>query len=207
MPKLDPKKQLPALYRPAPEPHLVDVPPLRYAMTDGRGAPGSPDFQRAIEALFTVSYQAKFALKKRGTDYAVMPLEALWWADDMADFLDGRRDRWRWTLMIQQPAFVPAELLEQARTAAVKKVGGPAAAAIRFEELPAHRCAQLLHTGPFSTEAPAIARLHAFIAEAAGVFVGQRHKHHEIYLSDFRRTAPEKLKTILRQPFIPASKP
>jgi len=201
MPKLDTKKQLQALYQPIQEPHFVNVPPLRHAMIDGRGAPGCADFQRGVEALFTVSYGAKFALKKRGTDYAVMPLEGLWWADDMSAFLAGERDRWHWTLMIHQPAFVPQEVLEQARTAAAEKVG-ETAAAVRFEELHEGRCAQSLHFGPFSEEGPTIARLHSLIAAAGGTFAGQNQKHHEIYLSDFRRTVPEKLKTILRQPFL-----
>ena len=205
MPKLDPKKQLAALYRPAREPHFVDVPPLRYAMADGRGAPGDPAFQSAVEALFTLSYRAKFSMKKQGTDYAVMPLEGLWWADDMSTFLTGQRDHWRWTLLIHQPDFIPVEVLEQARLAAVEKVGA-ATAAIRFEEYAEGPCAQLLHLGPFATEGPAIARLHTFITETGGTFVGQQKKHHEIYLSDFRRTAPEKLKTILRQPFRPLPK-
>ena len=197
MPKIDPRKTLAAFYRPLRKLHFVDVPPLRYAMIDGQGAPGSPDFQRAIEALFTISYRAKFLLKKQGTDYAVMPLEGLWWADDMASFAQGHREKWRWTLIIHQPDFVPAEVLAHAKVS-TQEQGKAAAAAVRFEKLCEGRCAQILHLGPFADEAPAIARLHAAIAEQGGALSGH---HHEIYLSDFRRTAPEKLRTILRQPF------
>ncbi len=198
MPKLDPRRSLAALYRPPRKLHFVDVPPLRYAMLDGRGAPGCPDFQAAIEALFTISYRAKFLLKKQGTDYAVMPLEGLWWADDMASFAQGDRAQWRWTLMIHQPDFVPAEVLAQAKASAAES-GQGAAASVRFVQLCEGRCAQVLHLGPFADEAPAIARLHAAIAEEGGTPSG---RHHEVYLSDFRRTAPEKLRTILRQPFV-----
>lgn len=197
MPQLDSRKLLAELYRPSREPHVVAVPPLRYAMTDGQGEPGTPGFQRAIETLFALSYRAKFLLKKRGTDYAVMPLEGLWWADDMARFAEGRREQWRWTLMILQPDFVPADVLEEAKTAVAKQLG-EAAAAVRLEVLHEGPCAQSLHLGPFATEAPAIARLHASITGRGGILSG---RHHEVYLSDFRRTAPEKLRTILRQPF------
>lgn len=200
MPKTDPKKQLPSLYRPAQQPHFVEVPPLRYAMIDGRGAPGGDMFQHAIETLFTFSYRVKFLLKKAGTDFVVMPLEGLWWADDMADFMQDRRDNWRWTLMVLQPDFVPTDTLSRARASVAEKLGEPAVAAMRVAELQEGRCAQVLHLGPFATEAPVIADLHATIAAQGGTLSG---RHHEIYLSDFRRTAPEKLRTILRQPFEP----
>jgi hypothetical protein len=199
MPKLDLRLELPALYRPSREPHFVDVPSLRFAAVDGQGAPGCAAFQSAVEALFTLSYRTRFALKKTGVDYAVMPLEGLWWADDMRDFTEGRRERWRWTLLIAQPPYIPRSALDESRTAAIEKLGD-SAAALYVTELREGHCAQALHVGPFSEEAPLIARLHALIATEGGTLDGAG-KHHEVYLSDFSRTRPERLRTIVRQPF------
>ncbi|MFT3830322.1 MAG: GyrI-like domain-containing protein [Opitutaceae bacterium] len=200
MPKLDLRRAWPALYRPGRQPHVVQVPPLRYLGVDGRGAPGCAAFQAAIEALFTASYHARFALKKQGVDYAVMPLEGLWWADDMGVFLRSEREQWRWTLLIAQPDCVPTTALAEARAAASAKLGA-SAAALRVIELHEGTCAQALHVGPFSEEGPLVAQLHRLIAASGGRLDRPEQKHHEIYLSDFRRTRPERLRTIVRQPF------
>lgn len=200
MPKLDLRRELPAHYRPSRAPHLVEVPPLRFLGVDGQGAPGCAAFQAAIEALFTASYRARFALKKQGVDYAVMPLEGLWWADDMGAFLRAERDHWRWTLLVAQPDCVPATALDDARAATTAKLGATAAA-LRVLELREGTCAQALHVGPFSEEGPLVTRLHELIATSGGRLDRPEQKHHEIYLSDFRRTRPERLRTIVRQPF------
>ena len=150
-----------------------------------------------MEALYTASYTLKFRLKQeQGLDCVVPPLEGLWWML-LADFDLDRRDDWRWTLMLPQPEEVNRELLDQAVAAAKKKKQLPALEKLRLEIYDEGRAAQILHVGPYSEEMATIDRLHAFITEQGFHLCG---KHHEIYLSDPRRTAPEKLKTILRQP-------
>ena len=199
MPKIDFKKELKPLYTASvKEAGLVTVPPRRCLMVNGFGDPNtSPEFQAGVEALYTAAYTLKFMLKEaQGLDYVVPSLEGLWWML-MADFDLDRRDDWRWTLMIPQPEQVNRELLGMAVTAARKKKPLPALEKLRLEIFDEGLAAQILHVGPYSEEATTIERLHAFIKEKGYHFCG---KHHEIYLSDPRRTPPEKLKTILRQP-------
>jgi len=177
----------------------VDVPRMNFLMVDGRGDPNTASaYAQAVEALFAVSYAAKFMLKKgpQALDYAVMPLEGLWWADDMAVFAGADKSQWQWTLMIMQPPFVSNEIVRSAMDQTLKKKNLPAIELLRLEEFHEGLCAQLLHVGPFSEEGPSIARLHAFIDARSG----RTGKHHEIYLSDIRRAEPQKWKTILRQP-------
>lgn len=200
MEKLDLKKAWKHLYQSsAKQVALVDVPAYNYLMVDGQGDPNtSVAFQEAIEVLYMVSYALKFMVKKGplATDYAVMPLEGLWWADDMAAFTAGDRSQWKWTLMILQPAFIAPELIDQAISDVASKKKPAAIDKLRLQSFSEGRCAQIMHIGPFSKEGPTIEKLHQFIAAQ-----GQRRgKHHEIYLSDMRRTAPSKWKTILRQP-------
>ncbi|OSM01760.1 GyrI-like domain-containing protein [Magnetofaba australis] len=146
-----------------------------------------------------MAYGLKFAIKKgpEAVDYGVMPLEGLWWSDDMADFATGNRAAWRWTLMIMQPQWITPELVTQTMAEVASKKAPPALESMRFESLHEGPSAQILHVGPYSAEAPTIEGLHAFIAEQGRQ---RRGKHHEIYLNDARRTAPEKLKTLIRQP-------
>jgi hypothetical protein len=172
-------------------------------MVDGVGNPNTaPAYVDALQALYGVSYTLKFMLKKRGVgdDYTVMPLEGLWWADDMGAFLAGNKDAWRWTAMIAQPAFVAAEHVAEATDELRRKKGATAPASLgllRFETFVEGLAAQIMHIGPYAAEAPNIQRVHAYIQEQGYALAG---KHHEIYLSDPNRTAPEKLKTIIRQP-------
>lgn len=201
MEKIDLKKQLKHLYQPSAK-HVaqVDVPPMNYLMVDGKGDPNTAqEFADAITAAFSVAYTLKFMVKKSvlAIDYGVMPLEALWWADDMSTFSSGDKSNWLWTVMIAQPPFVSTEMV-QAAIAEVKKKKDPLALAkLRFEEFAEGQSAQLLHIGPFSEEGPNIERVHQFIAENGKQRYG---KHHEIYLSDIRKAAPSKWKTIIRQP-------
>ena len=200
MPKLDLKQQYRTLYKlSALAIAEVDVPRLRYLMIDGAGDPNtSSAYQEAVEALFSVSYTAKFMVKRSAAaiDYAVMPLEGLWWADDLQAFVHNDRTAWRWTMMILQPDCATDALLQAAMAEVARKKALPGVARLRIETLEEAHCAQVLHVGPFSEEGPTIARLHAYI-EAHGALRG---KHHEIYLSDIRRAAPAKWKTIIRQP-------
>jgi len=203
--KIDLKKKLKTFYSPSRKhPEIVEVPEMLFLKTDGINAlPDSPDFQTAIQALFNVSYKTKFLLKKeKEQDYVVMPLEGLWWADDMDDFINGNKEQWKWTLMIMQPDFVTQEVIDEAINISRKKNNLEAFNHLRLERYDEGPSAQILHIGPYSEEYGNIMKLHDLIEENGGQFDGQVQKHHEIYLSDFRRVAPEKLKTVLRQPFV-----
>lgn len=201
MEKIDQRKALKHLYQPrAGEVVEVDVPPMNFLMIDGCGDPNtSTDYAGAVEALFSVSYTLKFMLRKGApaVDYAVMPLEGLWWADDMSTFGTADKSNWKWTAMIMQPGFVTQALVRDALPEWQRKKNLDALSRLRFESFVEGRCAQTLHVGPFSAEGPTIERVHAFIAAAGCKRVG---RHHEIYLSDIRRAEPAKWKTVVRQP-------
>lgn len=204
MPSQNWKTDLKSLYFPPTRPVLVEVPPMNFLMIDGHGDPNNnPAYQSAIEALFSLSYTLKFAIKKaEAFDYAVYPLEGLWWVPDMANFSVEHKEDWDWIMMIAQPEPVTVAWVERARAEVLKKKDPTLAdtlSRIRFETYAEGLCAHVMHTGPFSAEGPVIANLHDFIA-AQGCAL--RGKHHEIYLSDFRRAAPEKLKTVIRQPAV-----
>jgi len=179
---------------------------MSFVMIDGHGDPNtSQDYEDAIEDLYALSYTLKFALKKeQGLQYRVGPLEGLWWAEDMDAFDLERKGDWNWTMMIAQPDAVTLDRFELAREESRRKKQLPAIARARLERFEEGACAQVLHVGPFSAEAPAILELHAFIHERGHSFDGKLQKHHEIYLSDPRRSTPEKWKTIIRQPFFSA---
>lgn len=203
MEKIDMKKQMKALYSASTKKiEIVETSEMRFLMIDGAGDPNAAEaFHQGVEALYSLAYTVKFMVKKgpEALDFAVMPLEGLWWVEDMTRFSMDRKDEWLWTLMIAQPDFVTEALVVQAGEAAGKKKDLPALGKIRLEPFFEGRCAQTLHVGPFSEEPATIERLHAFIRAEGFRPYG---KHHEIYLSDPRRTAPEKLKTILRQPVL-----
>ncbi len=200
MEKLDLKKQLKSVYQAsATTVTEVDVPRFNFLMIDGQGDPNSSaHYAAAVEALFTVAYTLKFMVKKSSAaiDYAVMPLEGLWWADDMAAFVADLKSEWHWTMMIMQPEFINAEMVADAMAAARRKKVLSALQDLRFESFEEGHCAQILHKGPFSEEGPTIDRLHQFI-DTHGKLAG---KHHEIYLSDIPKAAPANWKTIIRQP-------
>jgi hypothetical protein len=198
--RIDWKKQYRELYHASAKDVVqVDVPAFRFLMVDGTGYPGtSREYTEAVEALFAVSYTAKFMVKKgpHPVDYAVMPLEGLWWADDMATFARGDKKGWKWTVMILQPDVAIDEIIAAAIAEVQRKKALPGVQRLRLETFTEGKCAQVLHVGPFSHEGPTIERLHAFI-EATSTLRG---KHHEIYLSDIRRADPSRWKTIVRQP-------
>lgn len=201
MEKIDCKKQFKHLYGPSTKEIVcVDVPAMNFLMVDGEGDPNtSQSFSDAIEALYPVSYTLKFMVKKGPLviDYGVMPLEAVWWSDDMTEFSTGNKDAWKWTLMIMQPEFITREMVKEAMVEVAKKKKPVSLSLVRFDAFREGKAAQTLYIGPFSEEGPTIEKVHLFIAENGSQRVG---KHHEIYLSDPRRTAPEKWKTIVRQP-------
>lgn len=201
MKKIDYKKALRSLYAPSSkEISIIDVPAMNYVMIDGKGNPNTAkEYTEAIEALYALSYTLKFMVKKgkSGIDYGVLPLEGLWWVPNMKDFSAERKDDWLWTMMIMQPEIVTQATFNEAISVVRKKKNLPAIDKLKFELFDEGKCAQLLYLGPYSEEAPTIERLHNFIAHNKYKRTG---KHHEIYLSDPRKAAPEKLKTIIRQP-------
>lgn len=200
MEKMDLRKELKHLYRASPKEVVqVDVPVMNFLMLDGEGDPNtSGAFSDAAEALFSVAYAVKFMIKKgpSGIDYGVMPLEGLWWADDMSAFSVEDKSSWKWTLMIMQPDFVPEDIVDRAISNVKEKKKLAAVSKVRFESFAEGKCAQILHVGPFSGEGPTVAKVHQFI-DSRGI---RRGKHHEIYLSDTRKAAPAKWETVIRQP-------
>lgn len=201
--KADLKKALKHLYNPSTKAfELVDVPPMNFLMISGSGSPNEPGgaWQQSVEALYSVAYTIKFAVKKSGgQDYTVMPLEGLWWTEDMADFSTDNKGRWLWTGMIMQPEWV-TEAIVRAAIDDVRRKKNPAALdQLRFETFHEGLSAQIKYIGPFADEAPTIARMHDWISEQ-GYTIHGAGKHHEIYLSDPNKTAPEKWQTVLRQP-------
>ena len=197
-------KTLKPLYSPsARTPVIVEVPELAFLMLDGRGDPNSAEeYQAALQALYGVAYTLKFTLKKATPerDFKVAPLEGLWWtggAPPSLDALQDERDAWNWTMMIAVPDDVTAAEVAAAADAAAERRPLPKAKLVRLERFAEGQAAQVMHVGPYAEEAPTIARLHEFVAEQGYELCG---RHHEIYLGDPRRTAPERLKTVLRHP-------
>jgi len=200
--KIDFKKTLKELYRPKSKNFvLVEVPEMQFLQADGHGDPNqAPAYQQAVEALYAVAYKIKFTSKKQlGTDYTVPPLEGLWWAEDMDSFtVNLDKSAWDWTMMIMTPEWITAEIFNEAAAAAGKGKDLPALDLIRLEGFHEGLSAQIMHIGSYDDEAPTLAHLHKEWLPENGFT--ENGKHHEIYLSDPRRVAPEKLKTILRQP-------
>ncbi len=203
MKKIDYKQKLKHLYKPSPKKvEIIDVPAMNFLMIDGEGDPNtSKSFQDAIETLFALSYTLKFMVKKGelAIDYGVLPLEGLWWADDMTQFNVEKKEDWKWTLMIMQPEFISPTMITEAIEQVKQKKNPAGLSRVRFEAFKEGKSAQTMHIGPFSEEGPTVEKVHSFIEEKSSTRAG---KHHEIYLSDIRRAAPEKWKTIIRQPML-----
>lgn len=209
---IDLKKQFKYLYQPsAKKIEAVQVPNLQFAMIDGaieKGSePGkSPTFAEATQALYSLSYTLKFMLKRRRTnpiDYPVMALEGLWWVED--GFFDITiKDNWFYTLMIMQPDVITKEIFEEAREQVRKKKGdSDMLDKVRLAHFEEGLCVQVMHIGPYATEPATIERMREFMAEnGLKDNVGPNGKHHEIYMSDPRKAAPDKMKTVLRHPVI-----
>ena len=199
--KVDFKRTLDSYRAKRGEFRVLDVPELDYLMIDGHGDPNtSPEYESALAALYPLSYKLKFLSKRElGRDYVVPPLEGLWWAADMASFT-GARDKssWDWTMMIMVPEWVPADLIDAARAQAGRKEAPARLDEVRFDRLHEGACVQTLHVGSYDDEGPVLAEMHGEFIPAAGLVM--RGVHHEVYLSDPRRVAPEKLRTLLRQP-------
>jgi hypothetical protein len=199
--KADFKKQIETYSAPRGRFSIVTVPSLQFLMVDGHGDPNtSKAYQDALTSIYPLAYKLKFFSKgELDRDYSVMPLEALWWSDDMDSFTSARdKSRWDWTLMNMLPEWITREHLDAAREMIARKGGAPALDAVRLERFDEGLSVQTLHIGSYDDEAPVLDAMHnEFVPAHRLQMTG---KHHEIYLSDARRTSPDKLKTILRQP-------
>lgn len=203
--KVDLKREIPTYTARRGVVEVVQVPPLQYLAIDGRGDPNTAQaYADALATLYPVAYALKFLSKRElRRDYVVPPLEALWWADDLAHFTAARdKTRWQWTVLSLVPDWLTGEHVEAARGAVARKGVAPQLADLRLQPLAEGRCVQTLHVGPYDDEGPVLAAMHDEVIPARGLVMTGRH--HEIYLSDARRTAPAKLRTILRQPVRPA---
>jgi len=202
MEKTDFKKSLKHFYGPSPKEFvLVDVPPMQFLMIDGHGDPNTAQaYQDALEALYATAYKSKFLSKRQlEKDYVVPPLEGLWWAEDMDTFTVNRdKSAWSWTMMIMQPEWITQEMFEEGVRQAAKGKNLPALPELRLETYHEGTSVQIMHHGSFDDEGPTLDRMHHEFLPANGL--EPSGLHHEIYLSDARKVAPEKLKTVLRQP-------
>ena len=197
--KIDFKKEFKHLYSPPKGKFsIVEVPAMNFLMVDGVGYPvGNPAYEQALEALYGMSYGLKFASKAQGMDYVVTPLEGLWWMENMNEFSMDRKDEWEWTMMIMQPEWVTRDMVDGVIVDVAQKKDLPALEKLRSEIYHEGLSVQTFYIGPYSDEGPTIASMHAHIETEEYLLRG---KHHEIYLNDARKTAPEKLKTVIRQP-------
>jgi len=199
MSKLDLRKELKQYYTAKKKPAIIDVPPGKFLTIVGRGEPGGEAYSAGLQALYGLSYTLKFRCKAEGRDFTVMALEGLWWWDDstLFDLEDAPpRDEWNWKSMMRQPDFVTQETLDEIRPE-VREKRGPTVDEVALETFHEGLSAQIMHLGPYSEEGPTIRRLHEFIQEEG---YSMRGRHHEIYMSDPRRSKPENIKTIIRQP-------
>lgn len=199
--KIDFRKSMKTLYNPpVGRFEIVEVPPLSYFMIDGHGDPNTASsYAEAVEALYAASYTLKFACKTElGRDYVVPPLEGLWWAEDMNTFITREKNAWFWTMMIMVPDFVSAQSARDAIEATQRKKARPALSNLRVERLEEGLAVQIMHVGAYDDEGPLLKRLHEDFLPANGLV--ETGHHHEIYIGDPRKTAPERLKTVLRQP-------
>lgn len=208
MTKVDFKKTLKPFYNPKPKTYeIVKIPKMNFIMIDGKGVPGvSQIYMDSLAALYPIAYKTKFLAKAKDQDYVVPPLQALWWAENMDDFINGNKQNWQWTLMLMQPDWVNVDMIEQARAMAAAKNPPKLLDQVRIETYDEGLVAQYMHIGAYDDEGPVLKVMHEDYISQQGYkmpeLTAKITKHHEIYLSDPRRVAPEKLKTILRQPIV-----
>jgi hypothetical protein len=180
---------------------FIEIPAHRFVMVDGDGPPGGEPFRQRVPGLYGTAYKLRFALKAASIETKVGPLEGLWWTEsgetDLDRILGSDREDWRWTLLIALPDEATDTQLEPALEAGRAKIDPSTAENLRVESFAEGRVAQILHLGPYATERPTIERLHAAIH---GAGLHERGRHHELYIGDPQKAAPERLKTVLRHP-------
>ena len=169
----------------------------KFLTIEGKGAPGGDEFQAKVSALYSLAYGIKMLMKKEGKDFTVAKLEGLWWVDSDKPYYEVPREEWCWKLLIRQPEFITSEIIEKARQEVIKKKKLELVNGVNFEKIKEGKCVQILHIGPYSTEPESLEKMYNLMKEKGLVYNGF---HHEIYISDPRKVAPEKMKTILRQP-------
>jgi len=202
MAKIDLKKEMKQLYTAGKEPAIVTVPEMTFVAYDGQGDPNtSKEYQDSMGVIFGLAYTIKFMCKEMDTskvvDFVVMPLEGLWWTDDMSDFSVANKEKWKWTVMIALPDYIDIEIFNEAKKRLFAKKEQSNIGKARLEKYEDGLSAQILHLGPYAEEPPTIEKLHRFIKEQG---YRMHKKHREIYFNSPQRVAPEKLKTIIRQP-------
>lgn len=205
MEKLDLTKHYKSYYTAKGKPELVYIEKAQYLAIQGKGDPSGDAFMQKIQAIYPVAYTLKFAFKAKGKDFVVAKLEGLWWYDEKR-FINATidnapktipRSEWEYRLLIRIPDFIGQDDVESAVASTVAAKGLTAAGEVTFFEMEEGKVAQMLHTGPFDTEPETLAKLNIFMTDNN---LSRNGLHHEIYLSDFRKTPPGKLKTILREP-------
>lgn len=197
--KLDLTKEYKTYYTAKTTPEIVEIEEGKFLTIEGKGAPGSDEFQSKVSALYSLAYGVKMMMKKEGKDFAVAKLEGLWWVDSDKPYTEVPREEWRWKLLLRQPDFVTSEIVEKARQEVLKKKKLELANEVKFEKMKEGKCVQILHIGPYATEPESIAKMKKLMEEKN---LAPNGLHHEIYLvmAYPRNVAEEKLKTILRQP-------
>jgi len=195
--KLDLTKEYKTYYTAKTTPEIVEFYEAQFLTIEGKGSPGSKEFTAKVEALYSLAYGVKNVCKNQGKDFGVPKLEGLWWIESNRPALEVPREEWRWKLLIRMPEFVTSEIVEKAKEEVFKKKGLELIKEIKFEKITEGKCVQILHIGPYSTEPESLSKMRKLMKEKNLIENGL---HHEIYLSDPRKTAPEKMKTILRQP-------
>ena len=195
--KLDLTKEYRSYYTAKAVPEIVELDEGKFLTIEGVGAPGCDEFQAKVNAIYSLAYGIKMLMKREGKDFIIAKLEGLWWVDSDRPYIEVPREEWRWKLLIRQPEFVTPEIVEKARQEVIKRKKTKLVNKVRLEEMREGRCVQILHIGPYSTEPESLEKMYGLMKEKGLTFNGP---HHEIYLSDPRKVAPEKMKTILRQP-------
>ena len=195
--KLDLTKEYKTYYTAKTTPEIVEIEEGKFLTIEGKGAPGGKEFQAKVGALYSLAYGIKMLMKKEGKDFTVAKLEGLWWVDSDKPYYEVPREEWCWKLLIRQPEFIISEIIEKARQEVIKKKKLELVNGVNFEKIKEGKCVQILHIGPYSTEPESLEKMYNLMKEKGLVYNGF---HHEIYISDPRKVAPEKMKTILRQP-------
>ncbi len=205
MEKLDLTKKHKAYYQATENPEIVEIEPAQFLSIGGKGDPDGEAFTDNVQALYATAYAIKFVFKKQDKDFVVAKLEGLWWFDETnyaglsitESSLKVPRSEWEYRLLIRLPDYVSVADVQRGIETVLSKKSLTLARKVEFYEMSEGKCVQMMHLGPFSTEPESLERMD--VVMRANSFAKNGY-HHEIYLSDPRKTIPEKLKTILREP-------
>jgi len=197
MPKLDLAKKYKPYYRAGKKPEIVELGEANYLAIEGKGEPAGEIFVSKVEALYPLAYGIKNICKEKNNDFGVPKLEGLWWVEGNSPALEVPRSEWHWKLLIRMPEFVTRKMILSVQPEVTKKKKNDLIREISFEKIAEDKCVQIMHIGPYSTEPETIKILMEFM-DKNGLFVNGLH--HEIYLSDPRKTEPSKMKTLIRYP-------